>query len=131
MLIGQGLLAHVSFTTNRAGAGTSTVLRAFKCLVSGSLQPGAPGSAGLGRYQLTLDPDVPVDVSDADLSVSIGGTAGGTAANGTVVMVFHASATVKEVNFYTVAAAGGVLTDLTPAGQAITCNVTFRRVNPA
>jgi len=130
MLIGQGLLAHVSFETHRGAVdGQCTSLRQFKAMISGTGIMDQPLPVGKGRYSLTLDPDAYVLPSDADVSISTGSKTPGLALNGVLVMFYHVSESVKEVDFYNPIT--NQLTDVTPAAEPIICDVTIRRVDPA
>lgn len=138
MLQGLNLIAAVVFQTNRGGvAGQSTLgdapsagTRAYRCLVSGSLQTGAPVAVAAGRYSCTIGGgNDDIAVSDLVIMSNSSDEAAGGAANGTWVKVTRTAASVYEVDVYTVAANVPALAD-TVGGLVQSVKVSWYRLDP-
>ncbi len=130
------LVAAVAFQTNRGGvAGQATLgdvpsaaTRAYRCLVSGSLQTGAAVAIAAGRYSCTLGGgNDDIAVSDLQLMASSSDEAAGGAANGSWVKVTRTAASIFEVDVYTVAANVPALAD-TVGGLVQNVKVSWYRL---
>ncbi len=151
MLQGLNLIASVAFQTNRDSVGGQCTLgdvevhsddvdtafgsRAYRCLVSGSTQTGAPAAISDGQYSCILGAgNDDISVASVVIMWNANSDDGGGAGRAAFLKFVRTAPSVYEINIYTISG-GGVptITDTLPApeGFPIQINVAWFRLDPA